>query len=290
MDSEASVAAAPMVANGGIFEYGGRHFATDFQEVGPSVTRRPLQDFTVDSLSVEFAKCRSRLKTSYANLERTVNLSIGELYTYVSSEHRIEKIKEEIERGDYTQLTKFNTQLVKAHVAPAERSFQETEEEVKEVHFFALELVTECRMKAQETKPKHADRIVGAVASGIVVGLLVCLVGATVLLGLTAGLGIGAVLYISSGSATWERVEELEELSQSFEEVMSSASVMLDFNRAIKRNLECVSRKVDIVNSATEAHQTSSYLVSAFDRLRQKFCSLDPSIYQEQLRTMNKNQ
>ena len=279
MDREASVAAAPLIAHRSIFEYE-RDFGCDFQ-VGPSGIRT-LKDFSVDSLSVEVEKCRSRLKVLCGNLRRAVN-NIRDLCMYVSNEELIEKIKEEIERGDFTQLTKFITQL-RVYIASAESSFREAEKEMKEVHFLVLELVTECRMKAQEAKAENIDRKVGAVASGAAAGVLGVMVGATILSGLATGLGIGAVYYISSSSATWERAQELGELS---EKIMSSASVMLDFTRAIKRNLESVSRKVDIVNSATEAHESASRLVSAFDHLCQKLCSLDPSMYQEQLRTMN---
>lgn len=258
------------------------------------------EDFTVTSLLAVIAECRSRLKTLHSNLERAIEVNIGDLCRYASNEERIDKIRQGIERGDLTLLTEFITQLLTVHLLPAENSFHEAVEAVKEVRSLSIESVTDCRIKAEEAKSKkEAAKLVSGVIAigGLGVGMVISVVAGaygyytvSTLLGLylTTAISAVAVYRLSSKFATWE--DKLRELSQSLDKVMLSASSLLDLTRTIKEDLESVSRKVDIVNQAREkAQEAPSRLVSAFDRLCQKIVSLGASAYLEQLRAMNED-
>lgn len=265
--------------------------------------RRP-KDFTAASLSGEIVKCRSRLKTLHSNLERAVEV-VGDLRVCASNKERIEKVKEGIQCGNVTQLADFTMQLLKVLLA-AKISFQEAEKAIKEIRSLCIELATVGREKTLYAKSqKEVVRLVGGTATtgGIGVGVMATsavvehfemgdiLNHVTLYVYLSAamvGLALAYTTYLVSSN--FERQErELRELSQSLDKLMSSSSSIRDFIQTIKGNLESVSGNIDTVDQAREALEEPSCLVSAFDHLCQKICSLGVSTYQKQLKAMNKD-
>lgn len=235
------------------------------------------------SLSAEVEKCVSRLETLRSYLEGEI---IGGLYLYARDEERIEKIREEMERGDFTLLTTFITQVLE-DLAPTETSLQEAEKATKEIRSSSIELTTDCEKSAIETKSKKDALSVGTIMIATAGGLLG--IGATIGGANTVGLYLPAVIGITACSvmathyfsSKYEMQEkEFRELSQLLDKVMSSTSSILDNIFSIQVNLEAVSNKIYHVNQAMDAHETPpSCLVSTFDRLCHSICLVGVSAY-----------
>lgn len=179
------------------------------------------------SLSAELVeKCVSRLEALRNCLEEAVDEIIGGLYLYARDEERIEKIREEVERGDFTLLTEFITQVLE-DLVPAETSLQEAEKVTKKVRSSSIELATDCEKMAIEAKSKKEAVILSGVGTIAIAAAIGATIGGanTVGLYLPAVIGITACSVIATHcfSSNYEMQEkEFRELSQLLDKVMSS--------------------------------------------------------------------
>lgn len=225
---------------------------------------------------------------------------ICDLYVYASNKEMIEQIKEEMESGDFTLLTKFITDLQDRYLKPADKSCEEAEEKLEAIRSTAVQLAVDCsKMRTDAKSRKSTSRLVGGtvVAAGGALALgaftfgIGTLVGAgAVVLGLSVGSASGYATYVTSSEFS-KNESELGELSKEFEGVKLSASHLLEFTRENKEYLETVTDKLNLINQAGEDHDVHSRkrLSLAFDRLCQKLSDLNTPMYKKKLNAIDED-
>ena len=195
-------------------------------------------------------------------------------------------------------MTKFIKQLNKLYLEPAQQSCKIAEEKLEEVRASALDLATDCTIKAQEAKSsrhsatRHSRRII------LAVGVFWIMFGFTTYTALAMALSL---IFFFSLICFW--VEEREasvkyticerefrELSQKFKDVMTSGSRLLEYTRHIGVYLESLSRKINIINQSEETHDVRlcRRLSSAFDRLCYTFRDFRTPTYRDKLAAIDK--
>jgi len=254
-----------------------------------------------NSLAYAEASSRNRLDAVQEGLARAVEAAytyaehVCDLIWYSSNVEMIQSIRDGIERDDFAPLEKFVRQLLSVYLASAEYSCKKAESALKDVRLSALELATDCRRRGLEAKTKkNITRAVGGATLVVGTTTLViagaCTFGIGTLAGLCVAAGGSAIFGPGIGVATYgfysdfaKLEKDFSELSQLFDRVKSSASVMFDHTRKTKMYLESLSQKIAIVNQTRDAHEVRSCLTSAFERLCERLDGLETPAYREKL-------